>query len=178
MKSKYIRHATLTAFLATALLGVGCASTQSASTQLGDSAITTKIAAKLASDPEINPFNVDVDTNEGVVTLSGAVEKVEAREEAEKLARNTEGVRKVINDITYGSRGIGERIDDGWITTKVKTKLTADPELNPFNINVDTKEGVVTLSGRVKTKAASKEAAELAAGTEGVKTVKNRLEVG
>lgn len=161
-----------------AILAVGCASTQSASTQLSDSAITAKVETKLAADPEINPFNIDVDTNEGVVTLSGAVEKELARAEAERLARATDGVRDVINDITLGDRALGERVSDGWITTKIKAKIAADPELNPFNINVDTKDGIVTLSGRVKTAADAEEAVELARGTEGVQRVQNRLEVG
>ena len=159
-------------------IGVGCASTQSAGTQLSDSAITTKVESKLAADPEISPFNVDVDTNEGIVTLSGSVEKELARDEAERLARATSGVRDVINDITLGERDLGERMSDGWITTKIKSKLAADPELNPFNINVDTKDGVVTLTGRVTTEAAADEAAKLARNTEGVERVENRLEIG
>ncbi len=161
-----------------ALVATGCATTQPASTQLSDAEITVKVEAKLAGDPEINPFNIDVDTNEGIVTLSGAVEKKFARDEAERLARGTEGVRDVINDIRLGSRDLEDRVSDGWITTKIKTKLAADPELNPFNINVDTKDGIVTLSGRVKTAADAEEAVELARGTEGVQRVQNRLEVG
>lgn len=161
-----------------AFLAVGCASTQSPETQISDSAITAKVEAKLAADPEINPFNVDVDTNEGIVTLSGAVEKSYAREEAERLAENTDGVLGVRNDITIRDRDMGERIDDAWIVTKIKTKITADPELNPFNINVDSKDGVVTLDGRVKTAADAEEAAKLARDTEGVRSVKNRLKVG
>lgn len=160
------------------LLSVGCASTQSANTQLSDNAITAKVETKLAADPDINPFNVAVTTNEGVVTLTGEVEKEFAREEAERLAAATEGVIRVQNDISLGNYTMGERVDDGWITTKVKTKFAADPELNPFNINVDTTEGVVTLTGRVETEAAAEEAEELARATKGVKKVNNRLEVG
>lgn len=161
-----------------ALVATGCATTQPASTQLSDAEITVKVEAKLAGDPEINPFNIDVDTNEGIVTLSGAVEKKFARDEAERLARGTEGVRDVINDIRLGSRDLEDRVSDGWITTKIKTKLAADPELNPFNINVDCKEGVVTLAGRVKSDHAKAEAEKLARGTEGVVRVENRLKVG
>ncbi len=164
--------------IAVALVAVGCASTQSAGTQLSDSAITAKVSTKLAADPEVNPFEIDVDTNEGIVTLSGAVEEDFDRKEAERLALGTSGVKSVINDITIGERGLGERLSDGWITTKIKSKIAADPDLNPFNINVDTKEGVVTLSGRVKTELASAEAAKLARATEGVQNVMNRLEVG
>ncbi len=45
-----------------------CSSTKSAGTQVDDAAITAKVKAKLAADGDINPFNIDVDTNEGEVS--------------------------------------------------------------------------------------------------------------
>lgn len=50
----------------------------------------------------INPFNIGVDSYEGVVTLPGRVAKVEARTRAERLAREAAGVKKVINLIKVG----------------------------------------------------------------------------
>ena len=136
----------------------GCASTQPAGVQLEDAEIASKIKAKLTGDPEINPFNIDVDVNEGVVRLSGNVEKVEARDEAVQLARDTEGVVRVIDDIDLAEGSLGERVDDTALVVKVKAKLTASGDLNPFNINVDAEDGVVTLMGRVE----SREKKELA----------------
>jgi osmotically-inducible protein OsmY len=162
------------------VLGLGaCSSTQSASTQIDDAALTSAVKAKLTADPEINPFNIDVDTDEGVVRLSGKVEKAAARSEAERLARNTEGVRRVINDIDVGKTTVGERVAHSGLASKVKAKIAADPELNPFNIDVDASgDGVITLTGRVATQAAREEAGMLASRTEGVRHVHNRLEVG
>ncbi|MBZ0113467.1 MAG: BON domain-containing protein [Thermoanaerobaculia bacterium] len=168
---------TLLALGAVVVLGA-CASTQPASEQLSDSAITAKVEAKLAADPEVNPFEIDVDTNEGVVRLSGSVEEPGDRSEAVKLATNTQGVKRVINDITIGDSTMSEHLDDAAITMKVKTKLAADPEINPFNIDVDCKDGVVTLSGRVAKIEASREAEKLARNTTGVRQVKNLVEVG
>jgi hyperosmotically inducible protein len=82
-----------------------CSSTKTAGTQVDDAAITAKVKAKLAADGDINPFNIDVDTNEGVVTLQGRVSKEEARTKAEQLARDTEGVRRVINLVKVGDNG-------------------------------------------------------------------------
>jgi hyperosmotically inducible protein len=158
-------------------LGAGCASTQTVGEEIDDATITTKIEAKLTADPEVSAFNVDVDTNEGVVRLSGTVEDPEAKVEAEQLARDTEGVRRVINDIKVGERSMGDRLSDTAISTKVKAKITGDPELNPFNINVDTKDGVVTLRGTVKSEESKQEAEEIARETEGVERVQNMLEV-
>ena len=61
-----------------------------------DLAITAKVKAKLAADPEVSALAIDVDTRDHVVTLSGDVPEAQ-RAEAEKLARDTEGVRAVIN---------------------------------------------------------------------------------
>jgi hyperosmotically inducible periplasmic protein len=159
------------------LLAVGCSSTQTVGEELDDATITTKVEAKMAGDPDVSAFNVDVDTNEGVVRLSGTVENPEAKTEAEKLARETEGVRRVINDIKVGERDMGDRMSDTAITTKIKAKITGDPDLNPFNINVDTKDGVVTLRGTVKHADSKAEAEKLARDTEGVKSVENMLQV-
>lgn len=98
MTSRSIFSVALVTTLALTAL-VACSSTRSAGEQAGDAAITSKVKAKLAADPEINPFNIDVDTVNGVVTLSGEVRKDQARVEAERLARATANVRDVINRI-------------------------------------------------------------------------------
>jgi osmotically-inducible protein OsmY len=81
-----------------------CSSTQTPGTQVDDAAITAAVKAKLAADGDINPFNIDVDTNEGEVTLQGRVEDAAARSKAEQLARETDGVRRVINLIKVGDQ--------------------------------------------------------------------------
>jgi hyperosmotically inducible protein len=155
----------------------GCSSTRTVGQQVDDAWITTEVTAKLAADPEVSPFEVDVDTQEGVVRLSGMVETQAERDEAAKLARNTDGVKKVINDIKLGDPTAEENIDDGWISTKVKAKIAADPDINMFNVDVDVLQGVVTLSGEVKTEYAQRRAQELAERTEGVSDVKNLITV-
>ena len=69
------------------------------STVASDSAITTKIKSKYAVDSVVSVFNVGVRTYEGKVTLSGTVGSYAAREMAEKLAIETDGVRAVDNQI-------------------------------------------------------------------------------
>ena len=170
-------RALTAAVCAVALLGVACSSTRSAGEQIDDAAITTKITTKLAADPEINPFNIDVDTLDGVVTLRGEVEKAFASEEAERLAMNTDGVKRVRNQIrVQGEPGEDdESVSDAGITTKIKAKLAADPDINPFNIDVDTLDGHVTLSGVVETSMARSQAEDLARNTDGVHSVTNEI---
>ncbi len=161
-------------------LGLACFSTRPAGDRVDDAWITTKIESKLVADPQVSAFNVDVDTLDGVVTLRGEVEREVARTEAEELARETEGVVAVRNEIRVVSPATAtdEPLSDSWITSKIKAKYLVDPELNPFNIDVDTIGGRVTLSGRVSDAAARAEAEQLARDTEGVITVDNQLEVG
>jgi osmotically-inducible protein OsmY len=69
----------------------------------------------------------------------------------------------------------GEAITDGWITTKVSAKFVDEKLLKGSNINVDTKDHVVTLKGTVGSDAAKARAVEIAGNTEGVVRVVNQL---
>jgi len=86
-----------------AVLG-GCKTTEPARLAADDATITAKIHAKLATDGDLSPFNIAVTTNEGVVTLKGRVTKEDAREKAERYARETDGVQRVIDLVKVGDR--------------------------------------------------------------------------
>jgi hyperosmotically inducible periplasmic protein len=70
---------------------------------------------------------------------------------------------------------LGDKTDDGKITSLVMQGLKADRELNPLRIDVDTQGGVVTLSGAVPTAAAKARASEIAHNVKDVKSVNNQL---
>ena len=72
---------------------------------------------------------------------------------------------------------VGEKIDDGIITTKVKAELIAEPGLNSTDISAVTRDGVVQLSGFADNQAQIDRAAEIARGVEGVKSVVNELSI-
>ena len=65
-----------------------------------DPGITTAVKAKLAQDDTVKAYQIDVDTADRVVTLSGSVETTAAKEQAVVLARQTDGVRDVVDRIT------------------------------------------------------------------------------
>ncbi|HET9213077.1 MAG TPA: BON domain-containing protein [Thermoanaerobaculia bacterium] len=69
---------------------------------LEDSGITAKVATRLASDDRVKAFNLDVETQKGVVTLTGNVDGDEAKAAAEELARSVDGVQNVVNRIAVG----------------------------------------------------------------------------
>jgi hyperosmotically inducible protein len=65
-----------------------------------DAAITAAIKADYLKDPDLSVFKIDVDTQDGVVTLNGVTETPTARVRAEKLAAANKGVREVRNHLT------------------------------------------------------------------------------
>ena len=71
----------------------------------------------------------------------------------------------------------GRVVDDSVITGKVKAALVADPTTKAHQISVETFEGVVQLSGFVDTSEARSRATQVAKGVDGVKNVKNDLEL-
>jgi hyperosmotically inducible protein len=180
-----MRNTHKTATLAAALLVLAatlglsaCSTTEPVGRQVDDAALTAKVKTKLTADPEVNPFTIDVDTTDGVVTLRGRVDESGDRAEAVKLARETEGVRGVHDELTVGPAPNDEAPGtDAAIATKVKAKLTADPEVSSLNVDVDVEDGVVTLSGLVRSEYAKNHAEEVAARVEGVKSVRNEIRV-
>ena len=81
--------------------------------------------------------------------------------------------------LTFAACGktIGETIDDATITARVKTALLNDPQVGAMKIDVDTTQGVVTMSGIVKSQAEATRAIELARQAPGVRDVKSTLQV-
>ena len=69
----------------------------------------------------------------------------------------------------------GEVVDDSVITTKVKSQLAADELLKAFQVSVETRKGMVELSGFVDSQKAKDKAGEIARGVGGVKSVKNDM---
>lgn len=151
---------------------------------IGDTAITAKVKGKLEADSRTGSANIDVETNNGVVTLTGSVNNADAKSAAEELARNVEGVTGVDNKIAAPSTTeqlgdslenaadtAGDAVSDAAITTKVKTQLLADDATDGLDIDVDTENGVVTLVGNVKTQAEADRAKQIAQAVEGAKSV-------
>lgn len=75
------------------------------------------------------------------------------------------------------ANSVGAEVDDGVITTKVKSALLADDTVKGLDINVDTAQGMVRLSGAVDSQAQVDMATQIAKGVEGVKDVQNELTV-
>jgi hyperosmotically inducible protein len=177
----------------TSVLTIACAQS--------DAGITTAVKSKLAADATVKAFQINVDTADHVVTLTGTVDSSVAKANAIQIASRTDGVRNVIDrldvsqpaaattgdvstidsvgtDIKDAASRAGTAVGDAAITTDVKSKFIIDSKVSAFKIDVDTKDGVVTLSGMVPSKAEADHAELVARDSAGVKSVVNHLRIG
>ncbi len=173
------RHMFIGCFIVLALLAmiVPRAFAESAGQYVDDSVITTKVKALLAKDETLKAFEINVKTYKGIVQLRGFVDSKTTAEKAGKIAGSVEGVKSVKNDLIVkaAKEGAGAYLDDSVITTKVKALLAKDEALKAFEINVETHNGIVQLSGFVNSKATAEKAGRVAASVRGIKSVKNNL---
>lgn len=72
---------------------------------VADATVTTAVRARLAGDPELEPYRIGVSSRDGVVTLTGRVERRAQRDRAGRLVEAIEGVKGVRNLIRVGDRG-------------------------------------------------------------------------
>lgn len=81
---------------------IGCASTstrESTGQYIDDSAITTKVKAKIAEDDFLKSFSISVETFKGVVQLSGFVDSQLTVDKAGRITSSVEGVKSVKNNL-------------------------------------------------------------------------------
>ena len=102
----------------------------------------------------------------------------DAREAAQKAGADIRsGTAELAASASAAAGTVGEVLGDAAITASVKTDLAKDSNLSALAINVDTKDGVVTLNGPAPNAAAKARAESIAQGVKGVKSVVNHLEV-
>jgi hyperosmotically inducible protein len=161
------------------VLAVGCGQT--------DPGITTAVKSKLAADDQVKAYEIDVDTKEKVVTLTGNVDSAMAKSRAVELATNTAGVTRVVDNLTVAEATAAApppvpdaaqaTLSDPAITGAIKTALLADGLVKGLKIDVDTRDAVVTLTGEVHSQAERDRALQIARDTAGVKEVQDRLKM-
>jgi hyperosmotically inducible periplasmic protein len=165
---------------------IGCESSQ----PVDDTGITTKVKSKLAADSNTSAIKIGVETTNGVVVLTGDVPTQMEKSKAEEIAKSTEGVKSVNNQImvkpdAVGATNAGEKageaastageaVGDAAITAKIKAQYIA---AGIIGTDVDTVNGQVTIKGSVDDAAEKANAEKIAKATDGVKGVKNQLTV-
>ena len=149
---------------------------------VNDAVITTTIKMKYAKDPLVSAFDIHVKTNHGVAKLSGLVDTNTQYERAIILAENTQGVNN-INATNLKVKSSDQPLADTAITAKIKGLLIKNQIINdennanPWLIHVETKNGVVFISGKAENQHQIEQIIKTAKLVDGVKSVKSNLKL-
>jgi len=146
---------------------------------MSDDWISAKVKAALLFHRSTSG-KTQVFVKDGVVTLKGAASSKAQKDLSTEYARDVEGVKDVINEMTIVSTAppeptLGEKIDDASITAQVKMTLMTHRSTSALRTEVETKDGVVTLSGKARNQAEKDLATKLAKDIDGVTDVKNTM---
>lgn len=149
-----------------------------------DASITTAVKSKLLWSKNTDGGDTEVSTKAGKVTLKGTADSAKTRERIGSMALNTRGVNSVSNELVVApaspdmadkaksaANAAEQDISDAWITTKVKSTLLYSSNVRGTDVVVNTKDGVVTLNGRLDSGAERALAIELTDNVRGVKSV-------
>jgi hyperosmotically inducible protein len=163
-----------------------------------DDEIDNRVKKALKDDASLKDSSIAVQSvHDGVVLLGGKANTIGDHLRAVEIARGVPGVRKVETEITSPDRfaddelrrrhdesatagtkrGVSDTAKDMWITSDVKMRLLADSDTPATDINVDTRNGVVTLFGMVPNAAAKSAAEADAKKVSAVKRVMNELQI-
>lgn len=169
-----------------------------------DTRIVTTIQSKYFQDDRIKSRHIEVTSHGGVVSLRGELADDTERAQALLLARTTDGVTRVEDNLTVGSTAAPtvESTDaptpstsnaptapnspiapnapntDDALSARVQSQLASDPRTKGTSLEVTAKNGVVLLQGTVGTAAAKQRALTVARSTDGVTQVVDRVQVG
>jgi hyperosmotically inducible protein len=151
---------------------------------IDDATITAAVKSKLAWSKHSYGLGTKVTTKHGRVILTGTVDNAAAKDAASRIVTGTRGVVSVSNQLTVdaskpttadsaksAANEAGKVIADAWITTKVKSTFLYSTNVVGSDIEVNTNNGAVTLSGKVASGAERALAIELAENVRGVKSV-------
>lgn len=139
--------------------------------------ITTAAKSRLIADGDTPAMDINVDTENGVVTLFGIVPTKEAKTAAEADVFKVGGVKKVDNDleIVPAAKKKAVAIQDEAAATAVKKRLKTQDEYK--DVSVEVKNGVAKLTGTTGSQSARLMAAVAARSCEGIRSVDNDVQV-
>ncbi|MCF2857466.1 divisome-associated lipoprotein YraP [Pseudoalteromonas sp. SMS1] len=145
---------------------------RSIGSQIDDNSIEIKATLALKQIPRLAKYaNINVVSVNGIVLLTGQVANADMREEATRAVNKVFGVKRLLNQVRIGSNiGLSTQTHDTWLTSKVKTQLLANDNVNGSNIKVITENAEVFLMGMVDKDEADR-AVDIARNIHGVEKV-------
>jgi hyperosmotically inducible protein len=170
-----IKGLLTTAILAALLTGAGCTQPDARKSE----ADAVKQALEQA---DLKDVRVSDDADKKTVTLSGTLHSEDAKARAGEIAKQTAPDRTIANEIGVQpvgdesqAKGVQSNLDDG-IENNYKAALLSK-RLDKQSIHYDAKNGVLTLTGNVKTRQQKQEAEVLASKVPNVQQVVNQIEI-
>ena len=171
--------------------------------KIADSWLTTKVQAQYFADDDIRSRYINVTSRDGIVTLKGFVESDAVRQQALQIAKNTDGVRQIDDQLLIGQppaggfeatpiatggaeyvevtpeTGVGgdAAVTDEMVASRIQAKYFLDSTVKARDITVAAANGVVTLRGQVASDAERAQALLLARNTPGVQRVEDGLTI-
>jgi len=145
-----------------------------------DTWLMMKVKTTLLYHRSVSGLKTEVNVKDGIVTLQGKANSQAQKDLATAYAKDIDGVKEVKNEMVVAvppkkTRTAGEKIDDASITGLVKMTLLYHRSTSALNTTVTTKNGVVTLGGKVKNASEKDLATKYASDVHGVKSVRNLM---
>ena len=147
-----------------------------------DAWISTKVKTTLLFHRSVSAMT-EVNTKDGIVTLKGDADNQAQKDLTTEYAKDVDGVKDVQNEMVVSKTAkkthttVGEKIDDASITALVKMTLLYHRSTSALNTKVETKHGVVTLTGEAKNASAKELATKFVKDVHGVKSVNNQMTI-
>lgn len=142
------------------------------SQQPQDREISDAIVDELRITRGIDADLITVDTNDGIVTMSGTTDNLLTKDRATSVASTVKGVRSIVNEIDV----VSDRLDVA-IIEDVADALLSDPATDTWEIETSIEQGVVTLTGTVESWREKELAAQITKGVDGVIGINNNIDV-
>jgi len=148
-----------------------------------DTWIALKVKTALLFHRNVRATKTDVNVKDGIVTLSGEASSIAQKELTTEYAKDIDNVKEVKNEMTVAAttepqaRTAGEKIDDASISAQVKMALLTHQSTSAAKTKVQTRDGVVTLTGIAKNAAEKTLVTKLVEDIQGVSSVKNEMTV-
>jgi osmotically-inducible protein OsmY len=160
-------------YLLLLLLCVGVAAASAAQRAIRDGDITRAIEADLWANRAVDANTIDVATQEGIVTLSGSVDSILARDRTREIAESIVGVRGILDRLEVNSMPR----DDASLVRAVQDALMWDPATDSYEVQVGASQGLVTLRGSVDSWAEKQLSGAVAKGVRGVRGLENEIDI-
>lgn len=169
-----------------------CAESSVSATEMAieDAWLDGKLETSLLFNQYVNSFDIDTEVRGGTAYLKGAVESDIDRDLAGEIAKSIKGIDSVQNDLVVDkaqadvsrdsavaqeNASFVQGLKNAGLTASVKSKLLLNSNTSGMAIDVDSADGVVTLTGKVNSSEEKELAVRIAGNTEGATSVRDHL---